>query len=162
MGAGPHLARIWGCDPAAEAQFDATQQPSTWQWHEGFAGSLDLHTSRIFRLGLSSKYLITADDAGWCRTWDKLKSYICRAARRLHSDGSDLADITSDRHFLYSVGAIDLSVRIWSLPDLKPVMTLSADIPFVPSWIAPPHTPLSPGLPRDHPKDKVEVTAKVE
>lgn len=156
-----HMARIWACDAATEAEFEAKQQSTSWRWNEGFVGSLDLHTAKIFRLGLSSRFLITADIAGWCRTWDKLKAFSCRAGKRLHGEGEEpgaLADITSDRHFLYSVGAVDLSVRIWSIPDLRPVMTLSAELPSSGQFLAPPCSPSSESKSRA----SVEVTAKVE
>jgi len=144
--AGPRFVRIWRCDRRSELAFEKTQVPTMWTWQSGYTVSLDGHVARIFKLELSSHYLFTIDVAGWCQVWDKNKTYSRRTRRQLDPEPDGIADVTTDRHFLYCAGRRDLSVKVWSVPDLQLVMRVSAQWE-PPSSVGQPTEPPSPSSP---------------
>lgn len=144
--AGHHVVRVWSCDavavmlpwpepapspqiggmaPAAPAAVQL-RQPTLWSAAEGFVSSLEDHTCAVSLLAVSSTYLLTADVGGECRVWQKTRGLASRAVARLHQGG--IADLAVDRLFAYSAGRQELAVRIWSVPDLKAVLTITADM----------------------------------
>eukprot|EP00929_Paragymnodinium_shiwhaense_P014522 TRINITY_DN122437_c0_g1_i1.p1 TRINITY_DN122437_c0_g1~~TRINITY_DN122437_c0_g1_i1.p1 ORF type:complete len:511 (+),score=86.91 TRINITY_DN122437_c0_g1_i1:154-1686(+) len=134
--AGPaHSVRVWGMvDRATSSSGGRTgsKQPAAitaaeLQLDEGYLASLDDHTAPVTRLAANTTYLFTADSAGECRAWHKTRSYALRASAQLHQ--SAVVDLTVDRLFLYSAGSQDQTIRVWSSPDLKPVLSIGIELP---------------------------------
>lgn len=122
--ASQHCVRIWGL--AAE-RTEGHFEPTALNPDEGFLASLDQHGSPVTRVAVSSTFLFTADTLGECRVWQKNRGYVNKAAAHLHQGGG--IDLTVDRLFVYSVGLQDNTIRVWSVPDLKPVLNITAELP---------------------------------
>lgn len=58
--------------------------------------------------------------------WQKNQKFAPKAVARLHQN-SDITNLAVDRHFAYSGGKQDLTVCVWSVPDLKPVLKIAVD-----------------------------------
>lgn len=123
--AAPHENFVSADAPAEHEVSDESALPYAWHLNEGFVASLEDHTARVTRLVVSSTYLLSADDQGECRVWQKNRGFASRAAARLHQGA--VVDLAVDRLYAYSLGQQDLCVRVWSVPDLKPVLTILAD-----------------------------------
>ncbi|CAE8718816.1 unnamed protein product, partial [Polarella glacialis] len=138
-----HRVRVWSCDSLSSAASGlpvGTQQElepellRTAEWStEGYMVSLDDHVEKVTCLAVTSTFLLSADKSGECRVWQKNRSFNLRAAARLHLGA--ITDLAVDRFFAYSIGQHvyagelekDLTVRIWAVPDLKAVLSISAE-----------------------------------
>lgn len=89
--------------------------------------SLGAHTMPVTRLRTSQDYLVAADEAGLCQTWQK-RSYAHQCASVLHGG---FADLVVDRLFAFSIARDDTSVHVWTLPNLVDVMTVAVEVPCV-------------------------------
>lgn len=116
-----HVVRVWSCGVEGPEP-DGVEE---WRLDEGYMASLEEHAAPVTRMAVSSTYLLTADALGHCHVWQKTRGFAARAEARLHQGG--LTDLAVDRLFAYTVGAQDMSVRVWSVPDLKPVLVIAAD-----------------------------------
>lgn len=119
---GPNLVRIWGCESKHAMQGASPRRPTSWTASEGYNASLEDHTAPVVRMAVSATFLLTGDGSGECRAWHKTRAFMPRANARLHSGG--IIDLVMDRLFCYSIGEEDLFVRIWSVPELKPVSAI--------------------------------------
>eukprot|EP00929_Paragymnodinium_shiwhaense_P023921 TRINITY_DN14866_c0_g1_i1.p1 TRINITY_DN14866_c0_g1~~TRINITY_DN14866_c0_g1_i1.p1 ORF type:complete len:478 (-),score=63.99 TRINITY_DN14866_c0_g1_i1:184-1617(-) len=140
-GVGPSRVRIWSCEAAKSQAADGeadTAPIMSWKQNEGFLAELDDQTTRVSRLAASRTYLLTADDDGECRVWQKNRSFHRRASSTIHPGG--VADLSADRLFAYSAGLEDRRLCVWALPDLSPVLSLAVDIPqdLLPQLALPP------------------------
>lgn len=118
---GPNVVRVWGCESKHASNLGSTspRRPISWTVAEGFTASLEDHGAPVVRMAVSATFLLTGDTTGECRAWHKTRAFMPRANARLHSGG--IIDLVMDRLFCYSIGAEDLFVRIWSVPELKSV-----------------------------------------
>jgi len=121
-----HLVQVWSCEtgamPASGSPMPTAPKAMD---REGYLASLSEHASEVAQLAVSNTYLLSADKSGECRVWQKNRSFASRAAARLHQGA--IIDLTVDRHFAYSLGNLERTVEVWSLPDLKPVLSIVAD-----------------------------------
>eukprot|EP00927_Polykrikos_kofoidii_P032605 TRINITY_DN27720_c0_g1_i2.p1 TRINITY_DN27720_c0_g1~~TRINITY_DN27720_c0_g1_i2.p1 ORF type:complete len:585 (-),score=94.41 TRINITY_DN27720_c0_g1_i2:151-1905(-) len=122
--ASQHCVRIWGLSERHDSQ---QTDPIALNPDEGFVASLDQHGASVTRIAVSSTFLFTADTLGECRVWQKNRGYANKAAAQLHQGGG--IDLTVDRLFVYSAGLQDNTIRVWSVPDLKPVLSIAAELP---------------------------------
>eukprot|EP00747_Dinoflagellata_sp_TGD_P209844 gnl/TRDRNA2_/TRDRNA2_83218_c0_seq1.p1 gnl/TRDRNA2_/TRDRNA2_83218_c0~~gnl/TRDRNA2_/TRDRNA2_83218_c0_seq1.p1 ORF type:complete len:454 (-),score=65.28 gnl/TRDRNA2_/TRDRNA2_83218_c0_seq1:112-1473(-) len=129
VGSGPYVVRIWSCEPLNpwSGRPAESPAPSIWKWNEGYSESLEDHRAPCLRLVASPAYLLTADNLGECRVWQKNKAFAKRAVAKLHQGG--IADLAVDRLFVYSAGNEDRRISVWSVPDLTPVLNITADFP---------------------------------
>lgn len=118
---GGYAVRVWTCG----AEGLEPGRVVEWLADEGYTASLEEHAAPVTRMAVSSTYLLTADALGHCHVWQKTRGFAARAEARLHQGG--LTDLAVDRLFAYTVGAQDMSVRVWSVPDLKPVLVIAAE-----------------------------------
>lgn len=122
---GQFRVRIWTCESGSYSMSASEPlTPTPWRLDQGYVASLDDHSAAVTRLAVSSTFLLSSDKSGECRVWQKTRSYAARASARLHQGA--VADLVVDRLFAYSVGCEDLFIRVWSLPDLKPVLAIPA------------------------------------
>lgn len=135
---GKPIIRVWACDTsatpppsardaaAAAAGAGSPEATSPWLWDKDYLASLDDHTAPVRHLALSTAYLVSGDAEGWVRVWDKPRQYVSSAAQRLAGEeAGGLADLVTDRHFVYTIGKTDLTVKISTVPDLKFVNSIS-------------------------------------
>lgn len=121
-----HLVQVWSCEQgSAPAQGSPLPAPPKAMDRGGHLVSLSDHGSEVTQLAVSNTYLLSADTSGECRVWQKNRSFASRATARLHQGA--IIDLTVDRHFAYSLGNLEHTVEVWSLPDLKPVLSIVAD-----------------------------------
>jgi len=137
--AGNYRVRVWSCESEPGLSSEKAESEAVWRPDDGYIASLEDHSTAVTRLAVSSTFLLTADVGGECRTWQKTRNFQPRAVARLHQSGG-ITDLAVDRLFAYSVGGQDLAIRVWSMPDLKQVLTISAD-----SVDCPPSPPVGPG-----------------
>lgn len=97
-----------------------------WDLSKDWHTSLGSHTMPLTRLCTSQTYLVAADEAGVCQTWKK-QDYSRQCVSVLHEGGC--ADLVVDKLFVYSIARDDVCVHVWTLPDLKNVMTVTVEVP---------------------------------
>jgi len=133
-----HTIKVWQCDSSGASMSPASSrssvaggasEPNLWKWDNALA-ELKEHTSPVRFLSLSTAYVVSGDDDGWCRIWDKPRHYECYKVARVVGEEGRLADITTDRHFAYTVGQQELAVRVWAVPDLRFVMVIDMQGPI--------------------------------
>jgi len=93
---------------------------------QDFLASLE-HPAPVYRLAVTNSYIFTATSSGECRVWHKSRGYACRGVVQIHKGGA--VDIDVDRLFVYSTAMQDGFIRIWSVPDLKPVLAIPVELP---------------------------------
>jgi len=103
------------------------QRPVELRQSQGFVAGLGEHKAPVTRMATNKTYLLTADDAGECRLWQKTRAFTKRAVALLHAGG--VSDLAVDRLFAYSAGQEDRRICAWALPDLSPVLAIPVDIP---------------------------------
>jgi len=112
-----------------------------WSWEEGYVGPSEPHLSKVTHLLANSACLLAGEVSGYCHSFElrdskgrsAKQSYTPIVKERLHEEASGgLADLAMDKCFVYSAGRKDLEVRIWSMPDLRPNMTINIGLPQEP------------------------------
>eukprot|EP00931_Biecheleriopsis_adriatica_P054686 TRINITY_DN32204_c0_g1_i2.p1 TRINITY_DN32204_c0_g1~~TRINITY_DN32204_c0_g1_i2.p1 ORF type:complete len:484 (-),score=41.29 TRINITY_DN32204_c0_g1_i2:13-1317(-) len=120
--------RVWSCEagssptprspPSQSRLVDSPLSTPKALGRQAYLASMEEH--------VSSTYLLSADTSGECKVWQKNRNFARRAAARLHQ--GPITDLAVDRHYVYSLGQQELSVKVWAVSDLKTVLSVSMEV----------------------------------